>query len=101
MAHIAVVYHSGYGHTQRLAQAVAEGAGAELIAIDADGNLPEGGWETLAGASAGFLSGATSAALYCFHCPETAAPFILIWYTLGILLTTALGALLGRWILRW
>ena len=52
MSHIAVVYHSGYGHTQRLAQAVAEGAGAQLIAIDADGNLPDGGWETLAGASA-------------------------------------------------
>ncbi len=52
MAHIAVVYHSGYGHTQRMAQAVAQGAGAELIAIDADGNLPEGGWETLAAASA-------------------------------------------------
>ena len=44
MAQIAVVYHSGYGHTQRLAQAVAEGAGADLIAIDADGNLAEGGW---------------------------------------------------------
>ena len=42
MAHIAVVYHSGYGHTQRLAQAVAEGAGAQLVAIDAEGNLPEG-----------------------------------------------------------
>ena len=52
MAHIAVVYHSGYGHTQRLAQAVAEGAGAQLVAIDAEGNLPEGGWETLAAASA-------------------------------------------------
>ena len=52
MSHIAVVYHSGYGHTQRLAQAVAEGAGAQLIAIDADGNLPDGGWETLASASA-------------------------------------------------
>ena len=59
MAHIAVVYHSGYGHTQRLAQAVAEGAGAELIAIDADGNLPEGGWETLAGASAIILGAPT------------------------------------------
>ena len=52
MAHIAVVYHSGYGHTQRLAQSVAEGAGAQLVAIDAEGNLPEGGWETLAAASA-------------------------------------------------
>ena len=47
-----VVYHSGYGHTQRMAQFVAEGAGAELLAIDADGNLPEGGWETLAAADA-------------------------------------------------
>ena len=51
MTRIAVVYHSGYGHTQRLAQAVADGANAQLIAIDADGNLPEGGWEALAAAS--------------------------------------------------
>ena len=49
---IAVVYHSGYGHTQRMAQSVAEGAGAELVEIDADGNLPEGGWETLSAADA-------------------------------------------------
>lgn len=47
MSKIAVVYHSGYGHTQRMAQAVADGADAELIAIDADGNLPEGGWQAL------------------------------------------------------
>ncbi len=33
---IAVVFHSGYGHTLRMAQAVAEGAGAELVAIDAE-----------------------------------------------------------------
>ena len=52
MSKIAVVYHSGYGHTQRMAQAVANGAGAELLAIDAEGNLPEGGWETLAAADA-------------------------------------------------
>lgn len=44
---VTVVYHSGYGHTQRLAQAVANGADAELLAIDADGNLPAGGWEQL------------------------------------------------------
>ena len=47
MAKIAVVYHSGYGHTQRMAQAVAEGAQATLVAIDKEGNLPEGGWDTL------------------------------------------------------
>jgi NAD(P)H dehydrogenase (quinone) len=47
MANIAIVYHSGYGHTQRMAQAVAEGANAELIAIDAEGNLPAHGWDQL------------------------------------------------------
>ena len=52
MSKIIVVYHSGYGHTRRVAEVVAEGAGAELLAIDAEGNLPEGGWEQLAAADA-------------------------------------------------
>jgi len=47
-----VVYHSGYGHTQRVAQFVAEGAKAELIAIDADGNISEADWATLDAADA-------------------------------------------------
>ncbi len=47
MSKIIVVYHSGYGHTQRMAQAVADGANAELIAIDADGNVPTDAWERL------------------------------------------------------
>jgi NAD(P)H dehydrogenase (quinone) len=52
MANIVVVFHSGYGHTLRMAQAVAEGAGATLLPIDAEGNLPAEGWETLAAADA-------------------------------------------------
>ena len=52
MSNVVVVYHSGYGHTQRLAQAVANGAGAHLLAIDADGNLPAGGWDQLKAADA-------------------------------------------------
>jgi NAD(P)H dehydrogenase (quinone) len=52
MPQIVVVFHSGYGHTQRMAQAVAEGADAQLLTIDADGNLPEGGWDALSGADA-------------------------------------------------
>ena len=52
MPNITVVYHSGYGHTKRMAEAVAAGAGAELLAIDAEGNLPAGGWETLNAADA-------------------------------------------------
>ena len=52
MTQIVVVYHSGYGHTAHMAQAVAEGAKAQLLAIDAEGNLPEGGWELLDAADA-------------------------------------------------
>jgi multimeric flavodoxin WrbA len=47
MSKITVVFHSGYGHTQRMAQAVAQGAEAELLAIDADGNLPDSAWTSL------------------------------------------------------
>ncbi len=52
MTRVVVVYHSGYGHTQRMAQAVAEGANAELIAISPDGELPASGWEQLKAADA-------------------------------------------------
>ena len=52
MSRIVVVYHSGYGHTQRLAESVAKGAGADLLAIDAEGNLPEAAWASLNAADA-------------------------------------------------
>ena len=52
MSKIAVVFHSGYGHTKRMADSVAAGAGAELIAVDAEGNLTEAQWTTLAAADA-------------------------------------------------
>ena len=52
MSKTIVVYHSGYGHTKRIAEVVAEGADAELLAIDAEGNLPEAAWEQLAAADA-------------------------------------------------
>lgn len=52
MAKVAVVYHSGYGHTAKQAQAVANGANASLIAIDAEGNITEADWATLQAADA-------------------------------------------------
>ena len=52
MSKIVIVFHSGYGHTAKVAQAVADGSGGALLAIDAEGNLPEGGWEQLAAAKA-------------------------------------------------
>jgi hypothetical protein len=55
----------------------------------------------LAGAAAGLLSGAVAATLYCLHCPELGAPFLGIWYPLGMLIPAAAGAMAGHHILRW
>ena len=52
MAKTVVVYHSGHGHTQFIAQSVAKGANAQLVAIDADGNVSESDWATLDAADA-------------------------------------------------
>ncbi|WP_417071189.1 flavodoxin family protein [Niveibacterium terrae] len=57
MSKIVVVYFSGYGHTRRVAEIVAEGAGASLIAIDAEGNVPDSAWDELAAAD-GIIFGA-------------------------------------------
>ena len=48
----AVVYHSGYGHTKRLAEAVADGASGLLVEIDAEGNISDGEWAALDAADA-------------------------------------------------
>ncbi|HWD25929.1 MAG TPA: DUF1109 domain-containing protein [Rhizomicrobium sp.] len=55
----------------------------------------------LAGAVAGVLAGAAGTFIYEFHCTESTAAFVAIWYTLGIALMGALGAALGRALLRW
>lgn len=49
---IVIVYHSGFGHTRRVAEAVATGAGGALLAIDDDGHLSEEGWAALDAADA-------------------------------------------------
>ncbi len=55
----------------------------------------------LAGAAAGLLAGSGGALVYALYCPEMAAPFIGIWYLLGMLIPAALGAMLGPRVLRW
>lgn len=52
MSKIVVVYHSGYGHTRKVAETVAQGAGASLVAIDAEGNVSDADWATLDAADA-------------------------------------------------
>ncbi|MFL9668263.1 flavodoxin family protein [Variovorax sp. AB1(2024)] len=83
MANIVIVFHSGYGHTQRVAQAVADGAGAQLLAIDADGNLPEGGWETLAAADAIVFGSPTYMGGVSWQFKKFADASSKVWYTQG------------------
>jgi hypothetical protein len=54
-----------------------------------------------AGAASGFAAGSIGALVYTLHCPELAAPFLAIWYLLGMLIPTAIGACLGPRLLRW
>ena len=58
MASVAILYHTGYGHTGKQAEAVHKGAGgvtgveAHLLALTAEGDLPEPGWDLLLAADA-------------------------------------------------
>jgi NAD(P)H dehydrogenase (quinone) len=52
MRKLTIIFHSGYGHTKRVADHVEKGAASsdvtvQSIAIDSEGNLPEGAWQTL------------------------------------------------------
>jgi multimeric flavodoxin WrbA len=52
MTKVVVVFHSGYGHTVKQAEAMAKGSQAELVAIDQDGNISDKCWEKLNAADA-------------------------------------------------
>lgn len=54
-----------------------------------------------AGAVAGLAAGAFGATLYGLHCPEVSASFVVTWYSLGIAIPTAIGAIFGPQLLRW
>lgn len=83
MSKIAVVFHSGYGHTARLAQAVAEGAGATLVPIDPDGNLPDGGWDVLKDADAIIMGSPTYMGTVSWQFKKFADASSKVWFTQG------------------
>jgi hypothetical protein len=54
-----------------------------------------------AGAAVGLAAGALAAALYALACAETSSAFVLVWYSAGIAISTAIGTALGPRLLRW
>lgn len=63
MSQVAIVYYSGYGHTQKQAEAVLAGVNQEtgvqgqLVKVDAEGNLSDADWQVLEAAD-GIIFGA-------------------------------------------
>lgn len=55
----------------------------------------------LAGAAAGLLAGGIASTVYGLHCQEIAAPFVALWYSLGMILSAIVGSLIGSRLLRW
>ncbi len=51
--------------------------------------------------AAGLLSGALAAFAYCLYCTESSVAFVSTWYTLGMMLPAAVGAVFGNTLLRW
>jgi hypothetical protein len=49
----------------------------------------------------GLAAGGAGAFAYAWHCNEMGAPFLAIWYSLGIAATAFLGWLFGPRLLRW
>jgi NAD(P)H dehydrogenase (quinone) len=81
MAKTAVVYHSGYGHTKRVAEAVAAGANAELVAIDANGDLTEAQWATLDAADAIIMGSPTYMGMASWQFKKWADATSKKWFT--------------------
>ena len=81
MTKIAVVFHSGYGHTVKQAEAVAKGAGAELVAIDAQGELTEAQWATLNNADAIIMGSPTYMGTVTWQFKKFADASSKAWFT--------------------
>lgn len=83
MSKITVVYHSGYGHTKRVAETVAAGANAELIVIDADGNVPDEAWDKLAASDAIIFGTPTYMGNASWQFKKFADASSKVWFTRG------------------
>jgi multimeric flavodoxin WrbA len=83
MSDIVIVFHSGYGHTAKVAQAVAETSGATLLPISAEGELPEGGWDKLNAAKMIVFGSPTYMGSVSWQFKKFADASSKVWFTQG------------------
>jgi len=87
MTKIAIVFHSGYGHTKKVAESVqagaaSTGASVDLVTIDAEGNIPEAGWETLKAADGIIFGSPTYMGMVSWQFKKFADASSKPWYTM-------------------
>ncbi|AJQ92436.1 flavodoxin family protein [Gynuella sunshinyii] len=83
MSNTVVIYYSGYGHTRRVAEYVAEGAKAELIEIDANGDITDAAWEKLNAADAIIFGSPTYMGSAAWQFKKFADATSKVWFTRG------------------
>jgi len=81
MTKTVVIFHSGYGHTQRVAQFVADGADAQLVTIDADGNITDAEWTALDEADAIIMGSPTYMGMASWQFKKFADASSKRWFT--------------------
>lgn len=55
----------------------------------------------LTGAVAGLVAGGIAATFYASHCVDDSPLFVATWYGIAIAFVALVGAIAGRWVLRW
>jgi hypothetical protein len=55
----------------------------------------------LTGAVAGLIAGGIAATFYASHCVDDSPLFVATWYVIAIAFVALVGAIAGRWVLRW
>lgn len=83
MSQTVVIYYSGYGHTKRVAEQVAQGANAQLVAIDAEGNINDADWDTLNAANAIIFGAPTYMGSPSWQFKKFADATSKVWFTQG------------------
>jgi multimeric flavodoxin WrbA len=83
MAQTVVLYHSGYGHTRVVAEAVAAGANAQLIAISAEGEITAEDWAALDAADAIIFGTPTYMGSASWQFKKVADATSKVWFTRG------------------
>ena len=83
MSKVAVIYFSGYGHTKKVAEFVADGANAQLIAIDENGDIKDTNWDALNNADAIIFGAPTYMGSYPWQFKKFVDATSKVWFTMG------------------